>query len=73
MRKKVLRVDSEEPPEYCCNECWYFESKDIEHGACYGHPPQVLVDEDGDPSWMRAFVRPEDRGCAVWKARHKVN
>jgi hypothetical protein len=72
MRKKVIRVDSEDPPEWCCNECWFFEARDSDSGACYGHPPQIVIDDEGDPVFMRVYVNNEDRGCAIWKARHRA-
>jgi hypothetical protein len=71
-RKQVARVPSSDPPDYCCNECWFFETRELEFGVCYGHAPQVVIDDEGDPVFVRPVVRPEDRGCVIWKPRHKA-
>ena len=66
----VPRMPDENPPAYLCNECWFYEPDQPDHGACYGVPPTPLLDKDGDVMHPRSIVFATDRGCALWKSRH---
>ena len=71
-RKPVVRnIDAELPP-FVCSECWFYSPMEVEHGACYGTPPSVLLNQDGDLIYPRVIVMADDRGCATFKPRHSA-
>lgn len=70
MKKKLAPVPQEKP-DWCCAECWYFETQSADTGICFGVPPQSTV-KDGEHGFARPLVDPSDRGCALFTARHKA-
>lgn len=43
----VPRMPDENPPAYLCNECWFYEPDQPDHGACYGVDTGCLADALG--------------------------
>lgn len=71
-RKPLSMPVPKEEPIYTCSTCNFYEPEDIDSGVCYGHSPQVLVTEEGNPQFIRVRVQPMDVGCAIWRARHSA-
>lgn len=71
-KSSVPRVPDAEPPAMCCSECWFYEPKELDHGACYGVPPTPIPDTEGDMMYPRPIVFADDRGCTHWRARHRA-
>lgn len=56
-------------PLECCGVCGHSMMEESQL-ICYGSPPYVVPDENGEPYCMRgAVVEPEDRICALFKPR----
>ena len=58
-----------ETKEDCCGTCGH---SDDDNGQliCYGLPPYVTPDENGDPYCVRgAVVEPDDRICGLFKQK----
>lgn len=71
-RKSVPPMIDENPPSVCCRDCHYLEPTNIEHGSCYGVPPIVIIDNEGDLMCPRPIVMLDDRACHFWKPRHSA-
>lgn len=70
-RKPVPRMPEGDPPPYTCNECWFYETMELDHGACYGVPPTPVFNGE-DLTYPRAIVLSDDRGCVHFKPRHSA-
>lgn len=71
MKIPRLPVDTRSPQ--ICNECWFYDPEEIGFGPCFGWPPQVVVNDEGTPTFVRVHVNAEDKGCSIFKPRYGVN
>lgn len=69
----MAKKQKEEILDNTCGSCVFYKKHETDKpmedpiGICHSMPPNVLIDDEGDPFSIRPIVEQDDMACAFYR------